>query len=333
MLVNSVIAIGPSLNFYPLTPPDHPKFMLPFLNENMLLYTIRYLEPCSSKIFIFCIEEYEKMIRALIVNVKCNIEIIATNGYEGMGFVLCMIRNRLTSDVFILCKADMIFRESLPAMISRFQRYPKDDMHGSFFVTGEKESCIVILDNGRIVAYNRNYMPLTISKITVTTKFRLKNFFIIRSRMLERVRLTDFGFKRCIVPWIIRKNRFFKVFYDENEVIYNINDYIAKQFEHKKLYLPGSPDTLLGNGTDVHTSCRMKNNIIGHNCVIEKDCSVTDSIFMDNVKIGAGSVICGCVIGARTAIPPGSQLLNVMISNDYVFNSRVEESNNRLGYD
>ncbi|KAI4291222.1 hypothetical protein PAPHI01_0496 [Pancytospora philotis] len=333
MLVNSVIAIGPSLDYYPLTPENNPKFMLSFLNQNMLQYTIRYLEPHSSKIFIFCIEEYKEMIDGLIKDFTCCIEVIATDGYEGMGFVLNMLKTRLTAEVFVLCKADMFFREDLGQAIERFNAFPKDDMHGSIFKTDCEETTMLMLYNGRLVAYDRVYAPRARCTMLATNTHRLKHLFIIRARMLSKIKITDFGFKRSIVPLIIRKNSFFKVFFDNNVVLYNIDDFFALQLEYKKLYVEGSPDVMLGSGCEVSGSARVIDSIVGNGCTVEDNCRVKGCVFMDGVVLQKGAIVINTIIGARTVVPAGSLLKKCKVANDYVFEAPVSAIGERFGYD
>lgn len=328
MKVDSIIAIGPSMNFYPLTPPSHPKFMLSFMNENLLQHTVRYLAPFSNKIFIFCIDEYKGMVEELIKDFTSPIEIVATEGYDGLGFVLCMVRGKTTAPAVILCKADMYFVNSLEHMLDKFEEL-EDDMHGYIYKTGETVPIMVLDEFGRLYVYDRERIPYGSIKVLLTNEYRLKNFYIIKTALLDRLTVMDFGFKRCALQKLMKNMAKFRVFRDDNFLVRNIDDY-EKQLILKAAFIEGSPDCLLGKGVEIAKGSEVHDSILGDNCRIGERCRLTRCIFMGGVTVGPGCILIDCIIGGNSTVGSGSSLINTKVANDYDLSPHSIHENERL---
>lgn len=330
--VDSVIALGPSLGFYPMTPENNPKFMLSFLNENILQHTIRYLEPHSTKIFIFCIEEYKNMVARLIKGFTSEIEIVPTDGYDGMGFVLNMVRTRIKSNAFILCKADMYCTEPLGRMIASFEA-SGDDVHGSFYKAENSETVMLIGEDGQLYRYNAEKIPRFIkARMLLTSEFRLKNFYIIKTELIDKISVGAFGFKRNIIHLLLKKKKRFRIFQDRNFLIFDIKAF-SSQLDLKNTLLEDRPDTMFGHGFKSAEAVVVADSIVGDECTVDRNCRIAKCILMNNIVVEAGCTLEGCIVGQNNVIPEGSRLVNCQIANDYVFESAATAENEKFSYE
>ncbi|KAI5168401.1 hypothetical protein PAEPH01_0098 [Pancytospora epiphaga] len=330
MKVDSVIAIGPSQNFYPLTSQNNPLFMLSFMNENLLQHTLRHLAPFSNKIFIFCIEEYKEMVGKLVKGFSTPIEIISTEGYDGLGFVLCVVRSKTTASTLLLCKADMYFPASIDYLVENFEKLG-DDIHGYIYKTGNTEPVMVLDGDGRLYVYDSERMPHGHIKVLITNEYKLKNLYIIRTKLLVRLTVLDFGFKRSILKKLMKNKSKFRVFRDDNFSVSNLKDF-ESQLLLKTAFLESSPDCLFGENVEILEENEIQDCIVGDGCKIDRNSKLTRCILMEGVVIEQGCTLTDSVIGANSIIGRGSVIIKSRVSNNYYMSENTHCENESLNF-
>lgn len=323
--MDCIIILGPSGEFHPLTTDDFPKFALPFMNIPLINLSINYLTPFASRFFIVCLEKFVKKIDEILV---CNVpvEMITTTSYEGMGYILNLLRHKLKTTYFIMCKGDIYGLEPLNALIESFMK-SEDDMYVSIIKT-TKESPVLCIDSlNYLKMYNSEEIPiLKNQKYFVTTEYAIKDFYIIKLSSFGMLESSLYCFKNNILPFLLQKR--IKIRVGENMIVQikSLTEY-QSQLELKN-HLLGSSESYAYNLIDpeceLSSNIDIEDSIIGANVVIEGGSSIKNSIIMDNTIVKMDCQLDSCIIGRDCIIYNKSKLKDCKVASFKDFKSTVK---------
>lgn len=325
MKLDCVVILGPSGEFHPFVTEDFPKFTLPFMNIPLLNLTLNYLCPFASKVFIVCLEKYVKKLGDFL-KYDVDIEIVTTPSYEGMGFILNMLKGRIKTPRFVLCKADLYGLEPLNTFLESCM-HSDDDIYVSIIKT-KKESPVMCIDSKNYLKmYNSSEIPtMKGQRYLLTKEYAIKDFFIIKSDCIFPIDRSLYCFKNNILPFLIQIK--LKIRVGENMVmqIKDMDDYMV-QFDVKN-HLLGSSESYVYNLVDseclVSDNVEIEDSIIGSNVVIGNGCVIKKSIVMDGTVIENDCNIESCIIGKECVIHGKSELKNCKVANRRIFKHSVK---------
>jgi len=327
MKIDCVVILGPSGEFHPFVTEDCPKFTLPFMNIPLINLTLNYFCPFASKVFIVCLEKYVKRLGEFL-RYDVPVEIVTTASYEGMGYILNMIRDRIRTSHFILCKSDLYGLEPLNALLESFI-HSDDDIYVSI-TKKSKDSPVMCIDSTNYLRmYNSTEIPtLKGQRYLLTFEYAIKDFFIIKTNCFESLDSSLYCFKNNILPFLIQSK--LKVRTGENMImqIKDMDDYLT-QLDIKN-HLLGSSESYVYNLID--SECRISDNvdivgsIVGSKVIIGNGTVVKNSIVMDGSVIQNDCNIESCIIGKGCIIYSKSELKNCKVANKRDFKHTVKAS-------
>lgn len=322
MKVDSVIVLGPAHELYPLVDSGTPKFALPFMSVPLLNCTLTYLAPVSSRIFIICLEQYREIVLDLTQSCTLPIEIICNRAYEGMGYCFNLLRCRIRTSIFILCRGDMHYAEPLRPMLESFAE-SQDDIHASAYRVARNCPMMCISNSGLLLSYNTDEIPfMRQEKMTVTIEYRLKNFYICQSEIICRVPIDAFGFKNNIIPFLIADDAKIRLIDNKNHQIITLDDY-TKQLEFKNNFLMSARSCIIENDFVYDKSTSISDSIIGFPCTVGSRSTLCKCIVMNSVVIGNNCVLESCIIGNGATIPDCTRLKNCRVGHGYILEKAV----------
>jgi len=333
MKVDCVIVLGPSGEFYPLVGEQTQKFSLPFLNTPLLNLSINYLSPHASKFLIFCLKKYEKDVCSLVTEYEVPIEIITTESYEGMSHILLTAKSKIASPFFVMCKGDIYGLEPLNPILESFMGV-NADMYLSLNRNVEEGSLMCLDSSNYLKMYNSEDFPfIKNEKLILTTNFALKDFYIIKTSVLNVIPPNLYSFKSNIIPYLIRLNKRIKAIENMIFQIRNINDYLL-QLELKNNLTDmknTSSCNILDASCNIGECAVVEDSIIGENCLVGYKSIVKRSIIMDNSTVEPYCIIESCVIGNNGYIKSKSELKNCKVGGYYTFECPIKASFNIFG--
>jgi NDP-sugar pyrophosphorylase family protein len=321
---DSIIFLGPSVDFYPLVTSKNPKFSLPFLNKPLLNHCLDFVGPYSTKIFILCLEEHRDLVRHLTKNYILAIEIISSHGYEGMAYNLNIIKNRIKSENLIICKADSYNIASLKSMLEAFV-ITGDDLHVSFDRSIDNNPVITVGSDGYLYSYNTDDLPYVKNqKLTVSSEYILKDFYLLKSSMIMSIPAGIFGFKNHLIPYMLQTQKRVRLIENSIFQIRTINDYILQLDLKNRQILSGSISSLLGKNVKIGFGSEIQDSIIGNNCTIGSGVYIKRSIIMKNATIGDNCVIEHSIVGFNSTIFFGSSIITSKITHNYKLTAPID---------
>jgi NDP-sugar pyrophosphorylase family protein len=301
MKVDVVFIIGPTNNFQPLT---QPKFKLPFVNVPLLKLSVNYLFPYASRIFIVCLEKYSEEIKLMLNDYKIPIEIIKTQSYEGMGYILNILKNKIKSDFFILSKGDIYGKEPILPLLTGFSAL-NDDLYVSIEKSNKKDTLICINFENKLISYNPEEVKI-VNQMKMTVDYVVKDFYLIKKRLLKSVEFTNdlYGFKKNVIPYLINQNLNIRV--GENCIfqVRNIKDYL-KQLNFKNLIQNTNESNefnLIDQNIMLSNGVKIRNSIIGSNVKLGYKTEVNRSIIFDNVELMSEVKYENCIVDSENLI-------------------------------
>ncbi|ELA41388.1 uncharacterized protein VICG_01629 [Vittaforma corneae ATCC 50505] len=329
MKMDCVIILGPSGEFHPLVTEEFPKFTLPFMNTPLINLSLNYLVPFASKFFIVCLEKHVKTVNE-ILECAVPIEFITTTSYEGMGFIINILKPRIKTSHFIMCKGDIYGLEPLKALLESFIK-SNDDLYVSISKSS-KESPIMCIDTmNYLKMYNSNEIPLLKNqKYLVTIEYYIKDFFIFKTSGLGTLDNSLYCFKNNVLPFLIQNKLRIRV--GENMIVQirSMEDYLS-QLDFKN-HLLGSLESYVYNLVD--PECHLADNIeiedsvIGANVIIGDGCVVKRSIIMDDAVIQNDCHIESCIVGRGCVIYYKSELRDCKVANKRDFKHTIKAFSN-----
>jgi NDP-sugar pyrophosphorylase family protein len=180
MKMDCVIILGPSSELHPLVTEDCPKFMLPFMNIPLVNLSLNYLSSFSCRFFIVCLEKYVDMLTEILVS-SIPVEYITIPSYEGIGYVLNLVKPRVMTTYFIMCKGDLYGLEPLNTLLESFST-SDDDIYVSIMKSSTRSPLLCIDSMNYIKMYNDPVIPiLKNQKYVATVDYAIKDFFKIYS--------------------------------------------------------------------------------------------------------------------------------------------------------
>lgn len=330
MKIESVIIIGPSGEFYPLTNENTQKFNLPFLNTPLLELTINYLKGISSRIFIFCLNKHVATISNITKCYKIPIIIKTTECYEGTSYILKEIRGLISSNIFILCKGDIYGLENIHNIIDTF-KVSGVDIFASVQKRPEDGSLMCFDDDFILKMYDQEDIPLVRhTKLYLTSEYSLKDFFVIKKAVLDKIPENLYSFKSNVIQYLLKQNTIIKCVENRILQIKNINDYLKQlDFKNNLLELESSGCyNLLGTNCSIGEKSSIEDSIVGDNCIISYGSVIKRSIIMDNVVIEPYTTIEACVVSRKSIIKSKSILKNCKVGENYVFQYKTKAEYN-----
>lgn len=311
ILVETIIMLGPAPELYPIVTEKFPKFELSFLDTTLLNHTINYVQEFSSKIHILCLEQYLLNVNHIISQYKVPINIIPLNAYEGVGFCLNSLKNSIEADVFIFCKADMFFQDSLKPMLENFL-ISDDAVHASMYQypKNPRGNPTIFMDGSSyLIPFNGKDIPVPkYGTITASVEYAFKNFFLCRKRNIfdiinqkivykhDNIKCDIFGYKNDLIPLLLQNNMKIKIMQDDNFVVSTIKD-VRTQLKFKDCLVCDDRSTLYLDGAKVDGQPLSSDSIIGYSVLIKKKCHIKKSIIMNDTTIESGTYIDNSIIG------------------------------------
>lgn len=326
MKLDCVIVLGPSGEFYPLINSVTQKFKLPFLNTPLLNLTINYLYPNASKIFIFCLKKYLKIVLELTKDYKIPIFIQTTDSYEGMSHILSVAKKLITTSHFILCKGDIYGLESLSEIIDGFINLDAD-VYAPLSRTSDDGSLICLDALNYLKMYDQEEIPfIKGEKIVLTTEFIFKDFFILKKSIIENLPENFYSFKSNVLQHFIKLKLKIKCMENKIFQIRNMNDYLTQLDFKNKLIGIGKTFSynLIEESCIIEDKTTIEDSIIGADCIIGHGSIIKRSIIMNGVIIEAYSFIDSSIISSKSHIKGKSRLVNCKIGEEYIFNCPIE---------
>lgn len=321
MKVDCIIVLGPSGELHPLVSERAQKFSLPFLNIPLLNLSINYLTPHASRIFVFCLEKHESAVREMIKVCEVSIDVITTGSYEGMAHILSVARSRLQSSHFIMCKGDIYGLEPLRPLLESFV-----DLDADVYVSIDEcleDGSLMCLDSCNYLRmYGTEEFPfIKNERLNLTTRFSLKDFYIIKTTVLEELHSMPenfYSFKSNIIPHLIRLNKRIKV--SENMIlqIRSTKDYASQLDLKNSLAGPRCRAyNLIDSSCTIKGGALVEDSIIGEECLVGQGCRIRRSILMNNVEVGPNSTIDSCIVSSGTIIRSCSEIKHCKVGEAY----------------
>lgn len=327
MKIDCVVILGPSGEFHPLVTEDAPKFTLPFMNIPLINLTLNYLSPFASKIFIACLEKHVKKVREHL-NHDVPVEFITTVSYEGMGHILNLVRRRIKTSHFVLCKGEVYGLEPLNSLIESFAK-SDDDLYISI-VKSDKDSPPMCIDSMNYLRmYNSYDIPLLKNqRCLMTIEYSIKDFYIVKTGSFDMLDGSLYCFKNNILPFLIQNK--LKIRICENMVlqIKNMSDYIS-QLDLKN-HLLGSSESYAYNLLDpecrLHSNVEVEDSIIGAKAIISDGSTIRRSIIMEDAIIEEDCLLDSCIVGRGSVIHFRSKLRDCKVADGHIFKHSVKAS-------
>lgn len=329
MKIDCAIVLGPSGEFHPLVTDEFPKFTLPFMNTPLINLTLNYLTPLASKFFIVCLEKHVKKVNETI---ECDVpmEFITTTSYEGMGYIINVLKPRISTSYFVMCKGDIYGLEPLKALLESFIK-SNDDLYVSISKSSGVSPIMCIDTANYLKMYNRNDIPLLKNqKYFITLEYYVKDFFIFKTGGLGTLDISLYCFKNNVLPHLIQSK--LKIRVGENMImqVRNMEDYLS-QLSFKN-HLLGSFESYVYNLVDpechLSDNIEIEDSIIGANVTIGSRSVIKKSIIMDGAVIQSDCLIELCVIGRECVIYSKSELSDCKVANRRDFKHAVKALSN-----
>ncbi|KAI5150622.1 hypothetical protein ENBRE01_1606 [Enteropsectra breve] len=334
--VTTIIYLGPTMNFYPIASESNPRFLLPVFNLSLFDHTMEILSPHSLKVIIVVIEDhYQKIVEMSEKYRSRGVKVVIKQscGYDGIAEVFNRAREEVVTETVILCKCDMFLSDSIDHYIYAFQK-SGDDMFVSLGVNPDPDRVAIIYDNtGKLLCYDGDIFKYAQgSKAYVTTRFQLKSFYIFNKKILNMCPPEAYGFKRNVVPHLVRQDARLRVVFSNNYPINNLEDYKTqvKYIEYmcgqklvvilgdkvRNMIPQGILEVIAKPNARLGGYSRIRRTLILDNVEIGDRTQILESLIGNNVVIGADCKIENCNIGNNVVIPPFTVLKDQTISLD-----------------
>ncbi len=296
-----ILAAGIGTRLWPLT-KDRAKPAVPFLNRPLIAYCIEYLYRFGVRDLIINLHHRSDSIRhALAGRLPDDLRIHFSEEPEilGTGGALDRVRDQLSEGTFIVINGKIL---------------TEIDLDGALRTHREKEALATL-----VLRHNRNYERFSIVESDGNDQItHFAGFPAIpqgeRPAALNSgpLMFTGVQFLEPAIFDYIPQGQFShtttsaypKAIQEGRMIAAHVSD--APWFELSTLerYLSASLHFLDRAGSK---------GVFGVNCQIHPTARVEQSVLWDNVRVGAGAVISGCIVGDGCDIPAGSRFERVAI--------------------
>lgn len=224
----SIIFLGPGTELNPICNVKYPKFLLPVLNEPLLLHNLRWMEGISNEIIVVGLEKYKKMVHNIIQesNLKTKTTFIELLQYDGTYHNLKEIIKGVKTTNVLITKGDIISFIKLKEIANVFLKKKTN----IFVILKEEKSnsSVLGLNEDSIVFYNtdldvslENKFFLDHNRIKFTMDLDVAQVYFMRVKVFEEIEGKFFSLKSNLLPVLVREMRMktpVRFFYSENEI-------------------------------------------------------------------------------------------------------------------
>lgn len=305
MKVDILIVLSSDGEFHPFISENHPKFKLPFLNVELLDLTLNYLAPCSAHTFIVCHESQSNTVVKMVSKRRNSIEVIPLKSFEGMSSVLNMMRKRISTNYFIMCKGDIYGLEPLNPVLKAAVE-TGDDLYCSVYKASKAGVVMCFDTENRLLMYNSKEFPFPKNgPIHCSIEYKLRDFFLVKTGAVGNFSENLFRFKDNVIPALIKSNKIIRLFENPICQITSMSDYMAQI-----------------NFGKIHCHHDRGRNLIGPNCFIEDGTVIEDSVIGSSVIIGRNVIIKRCVIMSGAEIKPNCVIEDSVIGHHAIIHEK-----------